>query len=362
MGRAGWRALVMIAVTGCAPGAATTGEGLDATVTIEDVGSVAQDSGAGPEDGGDSIMDAGHLDAHQADLGWDSPIDAGPSPTPDSGESASGCGRSPGANDRTWTIPHDGRDRTFEVHLPPAYDAQVATPVVLDLHGRAFTAQAQSELSGMNVVADQEGFIVVHPQGVGRTWNGGVCCGEASRDNIDDVGFINAVLDRLEQELCIDTQRVYATGMSNGAFLAHRLACELSERVAAIAPVAGVMGLASCTPSRPVPVLHFHGDADQVVRYDGYAGYLSAADSSEGWAQRNGCDAASQPSFALDDVRCEQWGSCTGAATVQLCTVQGGGHTWPGGMPLPLLGHTTQTISASQMAWSFFEAHPLVDN
>lgn len=355
-------ALMMVAAAGCAPSASPSGERQDAGANTEDAGSIVEDSGAQAQDTGPSSMDAGYVDARALDGGSGSPLDAGPSPTPDAGMVRSGCGQSPGANDRTWSLRHDGRDRTFDVHVPTGYDGQTATPVVLDLHGRAFTAQAQSELSGMNALADQEGFIVVHPQGVGRTWNGGVCCGEASRDNIDDVGFISALLDNLQQELCVDTRRVYATGMSNGAFLAHRLACELSERVAAIAPVAGVMGLGSCTPSRPVPVLHFHGDADQVVRYDGYAGFLSAEDSSQGWAERNGCDSASQPSFTLDDVRCEQWDSCTDAATVQLCTVQGGGHTWPGGMPLPLLGHTTQTVSASRMAWDFFEAHPRVGN
>lgn len=287
--------------------------------------------------------------------------DASAPPAPDGGSTSAGggCTRAPGENDRTWTLRHGGVERSFLVHIPRDYDPSAQTPLVFDLHGRTFTAEAQRALTGMNDLADREGFIVVHPQGIGRTWNGGVCCGEAARDDIDDVGFIRAVLETVEAQLCVDPRRVFAAGMSNGGFLAHRLGCELSDRIAAIVPVAGVMGIADCAPPRAVPVLHFHGDADQVVRYDGYAGYLSAQSSSQGWAQRNGCASQSMQTWAQDDVRCQAWTGCQQGATVQLCTIAGGGHTWPGGAPLPPLGRTTQTISATELAWAFFQAHPM---
>ena len=315
---------------------------IDAGTDVADA-AVAVD--AGPHDTGPPPEDAGTARPDAA------PHDAG------SAASTPGCGR-PAPTQGEWSLTHEGRNRTFLVHVPDGYDPALPTPVVLDLHGRVFTAEAQRDLTSMDEVADREGFIVVHPQGIGRTWNGGVCCGEAMREDIDDVGFLSAVLDALEADLCVDCARVFATGMSNGAYMAHRLACELSDRIAAIAPVAGTMAIANCSPTRPVPVLHFHDDDDQVVRYDGVGGFLSAPGSCEGWAERNGCNATSTPTFMQDDVRCEAWTDCDEGAVVELCTIEGGGHTWPGGTPLPLLGRTTQTISASELAWEFFEMHP----
>lgn len=286
--------------------------------------------------------------------------DAGVAIQPDAGvEEAGGCGLPPGPNDRRWTLEHDGRTRELLVHLPPGYDASTATPLVFDFHGRLFTANLQAGLTHLRDVADSEGFIVVHPEGIGRTWNGGVCCGEAASDDVDDVGFVSAMIDLLSSQLCIDQRRVYATGMSNGAFLSHRLACELSDRIAAIAPVAGVVGVAPCSPARSISVFHFHGTEDDVVQYDGVAGYLSVATSMAGWVERNGCDPESTVYFQQDDVTCEAWSGCDAGVEVRLCTVDGGGHTWPGGTPLPGLGDTTQTIDASELMWTFFLDHPL---
>jgi polyhydroxybutyrate depolymerase len=113
----------------------------------------------------------------------------------------------------------------------------------------------------MDDVADREGFVTVYPDGLGvlGTWNGGGCCGYAVQNDVDDVGFVTALLDHLEQALCIDRARVFASGMSNGGIFSHRLACEQSERIAAIAPVAGTLMIESCAPSRSVSVMHIHG-------------------------------------------------------------------------------------------------------
>ena len=130
--------------------------------------------------------------------------------------------------------------------------------------------------SGLNQKADQEGFLAVYPNGTGRfsslTWNGGNCCGSAMQQRVDDVAFIDAVLDDLANVVNVDTKRVYATGISNGAIMAYRLASELSERIAAIAPVAGPMGTATCSPRRAVSVLHFHGTDDQFAPFNGGRG------------------------------------------------------------------------------------------
>lgn len=292
-----------------------------------------------------------------SDAADDAALDATPVAV-DAGPTGSGCGRAPGANDRVWTVRHDGRDRTFRVHLPSGYDRSRPTPVVLNFHGRNSTSDQQQLLSGMNAYADGHGFIAVHPDGVGQTWNGGLCCGEAQSANVDDVGFTAALLDRLESELCVDAARVYATGLSNGGFMVHRLACQLADRIAAIAAVAGPNGASPCTPSRPIAVLHLHGDADTIVPYDGFAGQLAVRPTMTAWAQRDGCGATSAVDFQRADVTCEAWPGCRAGTAVRLCTIAGGGHQWPGGLTIPGLGNNTSTISATAAAWDFFVAHP----
>jgi polyhydroxybutyrate depolymerase len=176
-------------------------------------------------------------------------------------------------------------------------------------------------------------------------------------EDVDDVAFIDALLDELERELCIDTGRVFATGLSNGGYMAHRLACDLAERIAAVAPVAGPNGTVPCSPSRPVSVLHFHGTDDGIVPYEGFGGFFSVPDTMQEWAARDGCSGASEVYFSMGDVRCEQWSGCREGTSVELCVIDGGGHQWPGGTTIPLLGHNTDDIVATDAMWAFFEAH-----
>src|SRR5712691_11431037 len=168
----------------------------------------------------------------------------------------------PGNHTRSLEV--DMRTRTFLVHVPSSYDGKKPFPVVLAFHGGGSNAEQMVRFCGLNETADKHGFIVVYPNGTGRlekllTWNGGNCCGYAMRNRIDDVAFTKALLDDLAKVVKVDTKRVYATGMSNGAIMAYRLASELSDRIAAIAPVGGPMGKEKCAPKRPVPVIHFHG-------------------------------------------------------------------------------------------------------
>ncbi len=331
-----------------------------------DGGAAAVDSGPGPRPGvdagpprvgGDAGPPVGAADAGPpasgSDAGPPAPgVDAGP------GSTGGGCGRDPGANDRRWTLTHDGRERTFVVHVPPGYSPSAATPVVLNFHGRMSSASQQIVLSEMNAAADRHGFVAVHPEGVGATWNGGLCCGTAMSQDVDDVGFTRAMIDRLASELCVDERRVFATGLSNGGYMSHRLACELADRIAAIGPVAGPNATTSCAPSRPVPVMHFHGTGDRIVPYDGFAGQLSVRATMEDWARRNGCSAGPTTYFTNGDARCEEWTGCQADATVRLCTIDGGGHQWPGGNSIPFLGPNTNDISATEAMWEFFVAHP----
>jgi polyhydroxybutyrate depolymerase len=265
--------------------------------------------------------------------------------------------------DLDWTLTVGGERRTVHVHLPGGYDPTRPTPVILNFHGLTSNADQQKLLSGMIRKADSANFIAVHPEGTGvaQSWNAGVCCGEAARTAVDDIGFVRQMLDELERQLCVDPRRVFATGMSNGGFLSHRIACELSMRVAAIAPVAGVLGVPTCSPARPVSVFQFHGTLDTLVPYNGNpaTGFVSVAQSMSGWAGRNGCSLTPRETLKKGEVTCVTYEACRAGSEVNLCTVTGGGHTWPGGLPVPALGLTTMAIDATDLMWEFFQKHPL---
>lgn len=310
--------------------------------------------------------------------------DSGTPETPVVPERAACSGLTLGPGDHEFTLTHQGRARVFRVHIPPAYDATKPTPVVLNFHGYGLNEQLQELLSQLSTVADEEGFIAVHPRGLSlpeitgttpapdagpddsRGWNAGGCCGPSQVLGVDDVGFVDAMLAALASDVCVDARRIYATGLSNGAFFTYRLACERAQLIAAIAPVAGMEALTPCTPSRPVPVLHFHGTADMSISYDGgtvpFGGsYPSAPESVARWAERNGCKGPLVETYQQGDSTCVTHSGCSPEnATATLCTVEGGGHTWPGGL-VPEdagYGHTTQDLDASREAWRFFQARP----
>jgi polyhydroxybutyrate depolymerase len=267
------------------------------------------------------------------------------------------------SGDSTWNVQTDAGARTALVHVPTGYDPTKPTAVVLNFHGYVGTSAEQETLSLMDAEADSQGFVVVYPQGTGTipSWNGGACCGTAASDDVDDVGFVSVLIDQLESTLCVDPRRVFATGISNGGFLSQRLACELSDKIAAIGPVAGVMGIPTCTPSRPVPVIEFHGTSDPLVPYDGdpAIGYPSVATTISGWVMRNGCNTTPKTTYSNGDATCVTYSQCQEGADVTLCTIDGGGHTWPGGTPIPVLGVTSTDISATDAMWSFFAQHPM---
>lgn len=277
---------------------------------------------------------------------------------------------------KSWrTLNVAGREREFLIHLPPSVPARGAA-VVLAFHGSASSAAHLVEFSGLDEVADERGFIAVFPQGLGpdrlrRTWNAGGCCGWSFKENIDDVGFTSAILDQLERDFAIDPSRVYATGMSNGAMMAYRLAAELSPRIAAIAPVAGPMGKLVCEPSRPVSVCHFHGTLDDYAPYRGGVGkrstskteFTSAEASVEFWRQCNDCDEVfledRLPTRVNDGTHVTRrvWDGGLANSRVALYTIEGMGHTWPGRTTrLTHLGPMTQNLCASRTMWEFFEA------
>jgi len=252
------------------------------------------------------------------------------------------------------SIDFDGISRSYVLHVPPSYDGGTPTPLVLNFHALTSTAPEQQFISDMGRVADAHRFVVAYPNGIENSWNAGPCTYPAGSLGIDDVGFARAVIDDLGQKGCIDLNRVYATGWSNGAALSYRLACEAADVIAAIAPVANVDLVSDCNPSRPIPVLHFHGTEDVVVPYDGSRpDYPSVPDTYDAWAARNGCTDEPSITFENNTVTCETYDDCDGGVEVTLCTAEGMGHCWPGQSFCPA-GASTLDISASDTMADFF--------
>jgi polyhydroxybutyrate depolymerase len=272
---------------------------------------------------------------------------------------STGCSAAPLSGDVSWNIQSGGRARSARIHLPPRYDGRGPLAFLLNYHGRDSNGSEEELLSGTTAKADAEGFIVAYPEGVGGTWNGGTCCGDAQTENVDDVAFTRDLLDEVDKQLCVDKRRVFATGLSNGAYMVNRLGCELADRVVAIAPVGGPLMMTDCKPSRPVPLIEFHGTADPIVPYDGFGGFFGVESSVADWAKRNGCQGSATQTFANGDTTCTSFGSCSAGADVTLCTTAGGGHQWPGGMAIPFLGPKSDDIHATDAMWTFFTAHPL---
>jgi len=285
--------------------------------------------------------------------------------------------------DFSGAILYGGIRRTYIVHVGSTCDARVPAPLVIVLHGGGGTGEGMVRLTRFNAVADGGGFIVVYPDGVERHWNDGrgVEWYRAHAADIDDVGFISALIDHLSGKLNIDASRVYATGISNGGMMSYRLACELSRKVAAIAAVTASIAVDKApmwSPSRPVPVLIIAGTADPLVPWDGgeirlggrtFGTVLSVPDTVRFWVEKNGC--VTRPVVTqLPDadptdgttVRKEVYGSCRGGAEVVLYAVEGAGHTWPGGLqylPERVIGKTSREFNASEVIWQFFKAHSL---
>lgn len=268
------------------------------------------------------------------------------------------------SGEQHWKIKHDGVDRSFAVDIPPQYDPTQPMPLVLNFHGLSSNGWQQRLLSKMTDLAKKEGFLVVYPEGRGipQSWNAGKCCAPAnSLLQAKDVAFVNAMLDHLESKLCINKRRIFSTGMSNGAFMTYRLACELSDRIAAFAPVAGSLIFQPCQPKRPIPLLGFNGTSDTLVPYLGSAvlGFPSVEETFRFWAKHNGCGETPDRTYDKGDTYCNTFRNCHANVTLTSCVVKNGGHTWPSGFPIPAMGKTTQDIHATETMWDFFKRHPL---
>lgn len=268
-------------------------------------------------------------------------------------------------------ILHDEIERSYILYIPDSVDLSQPVPLVIALHGGTGNGKIMMSTSGFNQVADDNGFIVAYPDGAGLledkilTWNVGTCCGYSQRNNIDDVGFIRAMIVDIQTVATIDPKQIYATGMSNGGMMSYRLACEASDLFAAIAPVSGTLNFSPCSPAEPVSLIHFHGTADTHIPYEGGYGpdslvdvnFTSVSDSVNFWVSQDECAPQSTVKTS-GDIKYEEWTGCKNNTSVQLYTIINGGHAWPGGgKGWPGADTPTTNFSASQLIWDFFSKH-----
>jgi polyhydroxybutyrate depolymerase len=292
-----------------------------------------------------------------------------------SGSVASGCGHAASAGSVTVSLESGGHQRIAVVHVPTGYTGSTPVPLVLNLHGSGATAADQEGFSGMDGVADADGFMVVYPQGLipegsGFDWNvpgeplvGG---GSVPPGSADDVAFLGDLVRALEASYCIDPNRVYATGFSGGGRMASQLGCDASGVFAAVAPVSGLRHPTPCPATRAVPVIAFHGTADPVDPYGGsgqaYWTY-SVPQAAADWATQDGC-AIAAPTAPGSGYTLTEYAGCSDGAGVELYSLTGEGHEWPGGPHMPSsltreLGPQSSAVDADSLMWSFFAAHPL---
>jgi polyhydroxybutyrate depolymerase len=289
--------------------------------------------------------------------------------------------------DHTIVLEYGGRARSYLAHVPATGTGR--RPVVLSFHGGGGNAAYNRRHHGWDTLADSAGFVVVYPNGTGRfpdrllTWNAGACCGYAQRQDVDDVGFVRAVLADLARRVRIDRSRVYATGLSNGGMFVYRLAAEAADVIAAVAPVSGAAAFDSIRATRPVPIMHIHSVDDPRALYEGGLGppfpltqqrvlHPPVRRALAQWIAHNHCPAeprvAEQREGAQDTPDDGQsatklvWGPCAAGTEIVHWRLVGAGHMWPGARePLPerLVGPPTRIIDATREIWAFFSRHSL---
>jgi polyhydroxybutyrate depolymerase len=282
------------------------------------------------------------------------------------------------SRDARESITVDGLERTYRLHVPSTYDSSKPVPLVLALHGRLGTGEGQERLSHFDKISDEHGFLVVYPDGLDRSWADGRGKTPSDEKGVSDVKFLSELIQRLESQYKVDAARVYATGMSNGGFMSGRLACDLSDKIAAVGIVAASLSTntaASCKPLKPVSVLIIQGTEDPLVPFQGGAlgkngdrGEVLSHDAAvKKFVALNRCSASPQtqhlPDTANDGTSTNLaiYEGCSAGTQVRSYTVEGAGHTWPGGMqylPSALIGKTSHNFDASEAIWEFFAAHP----
>jgi polyhydroxybutyrate depolymerase len=273
---------------------------------------------------------------------------------------------------------HGNRERMALVQVPASYAANRPAPLVMALHGGGGGAIYQADDANYGLIgkSEQAGFIAVFPNGISdaqngmlATWNAGNCCARARDENVDDVGFLRAVVAEVEARASVDPQRVYAIGMSNGAMMAYRLACEAGDVFHGIMAVAGTDNTRACAPKQPVPVLHIHARNDDMVLFNGGAGqklrrgelaadFVAVPDSIAKWVKLDRAGPKPRRVLEVPGAWCDRYEAGKDGAPVQLCVTDSGGHSWPGGQKARGEATPSQAIQANDLMWEFFNPRP----
>ncbi len=264
------------------------------------------------------------------------------------------------SGDYSFVIMHQGIERKYLVHVPLNYNETNSIPAIIILHGGGGNMEESIKYFNLNPKADKEGFLAIYPEGYGKdldgkhlgTWNAGKCCAPATDKNIDDVGFIDKVIEKVKKDFHIDGNRIYSVGFSNGAQMSYRLGCELSNKIAAVVLGGSVGTFEGCSPSRPIPTYMFSGTEDGCTPYEGgeaCGGCVGRFFNSIGIsideniyqcssvdafttkiATKNNCLKEPSITYDKDSTTCVTYSSCTNNAEVTSCKISGGGHVWPG--------------------------------
>lgn len=262
-----------------------------------------------------------------------------------------------------------GETRRFLLYVPRSYDPSQPVPLVVTIHGYAQWPAHQAQISHWNSMAEKEGFIVVYPAGTGFPLHWRTSGRPDDPDSARDVQFLESLIEKLEEDFNIDPRRIYVNGLSNGAGMTYLLSCRLGEKIAAIGGVSGayLVQEENCQTGRRMPMVVFHGTADEIVPYEG--GPSRSFDYPfpniplwvEGQALKNGCSQQQHEGTEGDEILSWRYFDCRGGGDIDFYTIVNGGHAWPGGDPLPkwIAGYTTDSIDATGILWEFFEAHPL---
>jgi polyhydroxybutyrate depolymerase len=277
--------------------------------------------------------------------------------------------------DYILSLTHNEIYRFYKLHIPASYSANKPHPLLFSFHGGGgdMTIQSNDKFYKLISKSEKEGFIVVFPNGYSKfksgklaTWNAGNCCGEARDQNIDDVGFVKAILLELKKKISIDEKQIYSIGMSNGAMLSYRLACQMSDVFTGIAAVAGSDNTQECVPKKPISILHIHAKDDDHVLFNGGIGkgavdkkyitnFTSVPNTIAKWVNLNGCDKNSMQRTQLEGAYCEEYTKCRENVKVKLCVTDAGKHSWPGGEKPRGNSEPSKAISANEVMWSFFQ-------
>ena len=278
------------------------------------------------------------------------------------------------AQEQAVTVLHQNEERSAIALYPEGYTDMRRIPVIIDLHASGEDARSEMEMSGIREAAAERGYMAVFPEGLARGgvrgWNVGGCCGEAAAQGVDDAGFLSLLIDRLVADFKADPNRIYVTGFSNGASMALQLGCSLSHKIAGLAPVSGVMVTEGCRPVRPLPVILFHGAADNYVPYQGGTPSLlvpgderqdnatsSVVDTVHFWVQRNGCFPEPERMERGGYIR-ERYMGAQSHAEVVVYTLPEGGHAWPGGDPSANYQDSpVEEVPAAWLILDFFSRH-----